>query len=191
MLFYVICMGFGLVFIIICLVLGQFAGGTDAHVGGDMGSDVGTGGHAESGFDHSGVPGLSFSNPMIIATFVAAFGGFGTVLSSIEATKSVWISAPASAAGAMSIAYAVLMLINRFLNKVQGSSEGQVARLVGQEANIITPIPENGVGEISYTQGGTRYSAPARTAAGTAVAAGRLVKITRVVGSQFYVEPIQ
>jgi hypothetical protein len=63
-----------------------------------------------------------------------------------------------------------------------------VAALVGMEANVITPIPENGVGEIAYVVGGTRYTAPARTENGIAVATGRPVKIKRVIGTQFYVE---
>jgi membrane-bound ClpP family serine protease len=188
MTFYIICLSVGLVFTILCLIFGHFFGGQD--VGGDIHADVGTGGHAESGFDHSGVPGLSFFSPTVMATFVTAFGGFGTVFTSIEATKSVWVSAPASAVGALGIAYGVFAVFNAAFHKVQGSSEGRTTRLIGEEANVITPIPENGVGEISYTQGGTRYSAPARTETGAAISAGRPVKITRVVGSQFYVEVI-
>ncbi|MCX8157630.1 MAG: hypothetical protein N3J91_14480, partial [Verrucomicrobiae bacterium] len=45
-------------------------------------------------------------------------------------------------------------------------------------------------GEIAYIQAGTRYNAPARTEDGQAVAAGQLVRIKRVVGTQFYVEPL-
>jgi len=36
-------------------------------------------------------------------------------------------------------------------------------------------------------QAGTRYTAPARAENGVAIAAGQSVKITRVIGSQFYV----
>ena len=68
------------------------------------------------------------------------------------------------------------------------SSESRVADLVGQTAAIVTPIPENGVGEISYTQSGSRYTAPARADKGGTIAAGKTVKITRIVGTQFFVE---
>jgi membrane protein implicated in regulation of membrane protease activity len=64
----------------------------------------------------------------------------------------------------------------------------RVASLVGQTASIITPIPANGVGEIAYVQGGTRYTAPARTETGTSVPAGKPVRITRIIGSQYFVE---
>jgi len=73
----------------------------------------------------------------------------------------------------------------------QSSSESRVASLVGQAASIVTPIPENGVGEIAYVQGGTRYTAPARTETGEAVGPGKPVRIHRIVGTQFFVELIK
>ena len=84
----------------------------------------------------------------------------------------------------------VFWLFNAMFRKTQSSSESRVADLIGQTAAIVTPIPENGVGEIAYVQGGTRYTAPARAEKGGAIAAGKTVKITRIVGTQFYVEPI-
>jgi hypothetical protein len=57
-------------------------------------------------------------------------------------------------------------------------------------AEVITPIPEGGVGEIAYVQAGSRYSAPAREEQGRPVASGAVVRITRVVGSQFHVVPV-
>ena len=62
-----------------------------------------------------------------------------------------------------------------------------MADLVGQAATVITPVAADGVGEIAYVQAGTRYSAPARAEGGAAFASGATVKITRVVGTQFYV----
>jgi hypothetical protein len=63
-----------------------------------------------------------------------------------------------------------------------------VATLVGQAASIVTPIPENGVGEIAYVQGGTRYTAPARATDGKPVGAGKGVRIAKIIGTQFFVE---
>ena len=39
-----------------------------------------------------------------------------------------------------------------------------------------------------YVQGGTRYTAPARTEDGAPVSAGKPVRITRVVGTQYFVQ---
>jgi membrane protein implicated in regulation of membrane protease activity len=181
MIIYAICLVVGLVFTLGSAIAGHF-------FGGDHHGDVGTGGHAEAGFDHSGMPGISFFSPTVLASFVTAFGAFGLIFSKIEATKSVWLSAPLSLVGGALIAAAVFWLFNTMFEKTQSSSESRVGSLVGQVAAIVTPIPANGVGEIAYVQGGSRYTAPARAEKGAAVAAGQTVKITRVVGTQFYVE---
>jgi membrane protein implicated in regulation of membrane protease activity len=62
-----------------------------------------------------------------------------------------------------------------------------VGTLAGQIATVITPIPAQGVGEIAYVQSGSRYTAPAREENGQPVGGGETVRITRVVGTQFYV----
>lgn len=179
-LFYAICLIAGLLFTLLSALLGHVFHGDSDHIG--------TGGHAEAGFDNSGIPGISFFSPMVLASFVSAFGGLGIVFTGIDATSSVWISAPLSIAGAFCTAAFVLWLFNAVFSKSQGSSEGKVGSLVGQTASLLTPIPENGVGEIAYVQASTRYTAPARAEKGEAIAAGASVRITRVVGTQFFVE---
>jgi membrane protein implicated in regulation of membrane protease activity len=183
-LIYAICFGVGLVFTLISAVLGHVFGGHDAD-----GGDLGTGGHAEAGFDHAGMPGMSPFSPTTIASFITALGGLGMIFARIEATSPVYISAPLSVLGGLLIAAGVFTLFNAFFHKTQSSSEAHVASLVGHAATVITPLPPNGVGEIAYVQGGSRYSAPARAERGDAIPGGRTVRITRIVGSQFYVEP--
>src|SRR6266436_7561917 len=183
MIIYTACLALGLLFTIISAFTSHFfGGGHDGHM------DVGTGGHAEAGYDHSGVPGISFFSPTVLSCFVTAFGACGLILSRIESTRNVWISAPISAVAGVSMASLAFVLFNWMFKKTQSSSESRVASLVGQAASIITPIPANGVGEIAYVQGGTRYTAPARTESGSSVPAGKPVRITRIVGTQYYVE---
>jgi len=182
MIIYTACLALGLLFTIITATVGHFFGGHDG------GADVGTGGHAEAGYDHSGVPGISFFSPTVLSCFVTAFGACGLILTRIEATRSVWISAPISAVAGVLMAGVAFLLFNAMFKHTQSSSESRVGELIGQTASIITPIPANGVGEIAYVQGGTRYTAPARTESGSSVPAGKPVRITRVVGSQYYVE---
>src|SRR5262245_39425268 len=181
MIIYVACHALGLLFTIISAFAGHL-------FGRDQGGDVGTGGHAEAGYDHSGVPGVSFFSPTVLSCFVTAFGACGLILSRIEGTKNVWISAPISAVAGLVMALLAFALFNFMFKHTQSSSESRVSSLVGQTASIITPIPKDGVGEIAYVQGGARYTAPARTETGTPVGAGRPVRITRIVGAQFYVE---
>jgi len=183
MMIYLICLVVGLVFTLVSAVAGHLFGGHD-------GAGVGTGGHAEAGFDQSGVPGISFFSPTVIASFVTAFGACGLILQSIPATSSHWISAPISALAGGTIALLVFWLFNAMFRKTESSSESHVSSLVGQAASIVTPIPENAVGEIAYVQGGTRYTAPARETGGKFVGAGKSVRITKIVGTQFFVEVV-
>jgi membrane protein implicated in regulation of membrane protease activity len=182
-LFYAVCLIAGLLFTIISGLAGHVFHAGDGHA-------IGTGGHAEAGFDDSGIPGISFFSPVVLASFITAFGGFGILFTDIKATSSVWLSAPLSITGALLIAFAVLSLFNAIFRRTQSSSESHVAELVGLPASLMTSIPENGVGEISYVQSSTRYTAPARSEKGAAIPAGHSVRITRVVGTQFFVEPI-
>jgi membrane protein implicated in regulation of membrane protease activity len=183
---YLVCLSVGLLFTIISATIGHLFGGHD--VGGH--ADVGTGGHADAGYEHTGMPGISFFSPTTIASFVTAFGGFGVIFSRFEWTRQPYISAPLSAVAGLIVAYLVFLMFNAMFEKTQSSSESKVASLVGQSAMVITPIPENGVGEIAYVQAGTRYTAPARSENSAAVGSGKSVKITRTVGSQFFVQPL-
>ena len=182
---YSVCFGVGILFAVISAFAGHMFGGHDApHV------DVGTGGHAEAGFEDTGMPGLSPFSPTTITAFLTAFGGLGLIFSKIESTKSPWVSAPLAIVGALIIAAGVVWLFGTVFHKVDSSSESRVATLVGMTATVITPIPANGMGEIAYVQAGSRYSAPARDDRGAPVANGQTVRIVRIVGSQFYVAPI-
>jgi len=178
MIIYGICLAVGLLFALFSVFAGHLLGGH---------GDVGTSGHAEAGVDADGVPGISIFSPTVLACFVTAFGAFGLVLSEIPATSSVWVNAPLAFVGGLGVALLMLWLMNKIFRATQSSSEGRVADLIGQTAAIISPIPANGVGEISYIQSGSRYTAPARDEKGAAVANGATVRITRIVGTQFYV----
>jgi membrane-bound ClpP family serine protease len=186
-LIYSICFGVGLLFAVISAFLGHLFGGHDIDAGH---IDVGTGGHAEAGFQDTGLPGLSPFSPTTITSFITAFGALGLILSRIEATRSPWISAPLATLGAAGAAFGVMMLFGFLFHKTQSSSEAHIGALVGVTGTIITPIPSNGVGEIAYIQGGSRYTAPARDERGAPVSNGQTVKVVRIVGSQFYVVPV-
>ncbi len=187
-LIYSICFGVGLLFAIVSAFLGHLFGGHDVDGGGHI--EVGTGGHAEAGFQDTGMPGLSPFSPTTITSFVTAFGGFGLIFSRLELTRSAWVSAPLATVCAFLTAAGVVALFTWIFHHTQSSSESRIATLVGMTGTIITPIPANGVGEIAYVQAGTRYTAPARDERGAPVSNGQTVKIVRVVGSQFYIVPV-
>src|SRR5438046_2158382 len=180
MIIYIACLALGLLFTMVSAFTSHFFGGHDGHAG------LGTGGHAEAGYDHSGVPGISFFSPTVLSCFVTAFGACGIILSKIG--SPVWVSAPISAVAGVIMAAVAFFLFNWMFQQTQSSSESRVSSLVGTTASILTPIPENGVGQIAYVQGGCRYTAPARTEGGRPVPSGKLVRISRIVGSDFFVE---
>jgi len=181
---YSVCFGVGLLFTLVSAIAGHAFGGH-----GDVGHDAGghAQGHAEGGDNPSDMPGFARLSPTTITSFVTSFGGLGMIFSQLDATRSVWISGPLAAAGGLAIAAGVFWLFRTIFQKTQASSEGRVADLAGLEATVITPITADHVGEIAYVQLGSRYSAPARAEAGATFANGATVRITRVVGTQFYV----
>ena len=183
-LIYLVCFGTGLLFTLITAFTSHLWG---SHHEGMEGSHAGAGGHAEAGFGVQDMPGFSALSPTTIASFITAFGGFGMIFHRVEATRSPWISLPLSMMSGFAVAAGVLWLFRLVFCKTQGSSESRVATLVGTPATVITPIVANGFGEIAYVQVGTRYSAPARAENNLAIPGGSTVKITRVVGTQFYV----
>jgi membrane protein implicated in regulation of membrane protease activity len=180
MMIYLFCLVVGLVFTLVSVAVGHFFGGHGDHVGG-------SGGHAEAGADNSDMPGISIFSPTIVASFITAFGAFGLIFTEYEPTKRVIISAPLSLVCALAIAAAMYGVLGSLFRHTQSSSESHIARLKGTSASVVSPIPENGVGEIAYVVSDTRYTAPARAENGAAIANGKLVTISRVVGTQFYV----
>jgi len=178
---YLICLGVGFVFTLISVFFGHVLGG------GHEGHVAGSGGHAEAGADGSDMPGVSALSPTVIACFLTSFGGIGIIFHEVPATQSAWISAPLAMLGAGLVSGSVLWMLRQLFKRTQSSSESKVANVVGTIAHVISAIPENGVGEIAYVTGGSRYTAPAREERGLAVANGKAVKVIRIIGSQFYV----
>jgi len=188
---YAICFGVGLLFALLSAFGAHVFGGH-----GDFGHDIDAGhahagghaqAHAEAGSGASDMPGFAPLSPTTIATFVTAFGGFGLILGQLEFTRDPLISAPVSALGALLVSVAVFLFFRAVFRRTQSSSEGHVLAAIGLDATVITPIAPDGVGEIAYVQSGTRYSAPARTDDGLAHPNGASVRISRIVGTQFYV----
>src|SRR6476661_6332113 len=113
MIIYTACLALGLIFTIISAVAGHLFGGHDGQM------DVGTGGHAEAGYDHSGVPGVSFFSPTVLSCFVTAFGACGLILTKLH--LAVWISAPISAVTGVVMAGLAFLLFNWSFKQTQGS----------------------------------------------------------------------
>ena len=62
--------------------------------------------------------------------------------------------------------------------------------MVGKVVQVVTPIPENGTGEIALIAKGARINSPARAVDGSAIPRNAAVEIVEVVGTVFYVRNV-
>jgi membrane protein implicated in regulation of membrane protease activity len=132
-------------------------------------------------FDHGSV-GVSPLSPITIASFVTSFGGFGLI-----GTQLMFLPDPISlifaAVGAGVIATGMFFFYSKVLVAGQGSSEVRLAELGGKMAEVIIPIPENGLGQVAFVARGTRATRGARSADGKAIPRGTIVNIEAVTGN--------
>jgi membrane protein implicated in regulation of membrane protease activity len=185
---YFVLIALGMIYALFLLITGQF--GSDGDFGGDGGDfdfdldadvDVGIDGGDTSG-------GISPVSPLTIATFITAFGATGLVAMGLfevtERSSILWATG-----GGVLFSVLTYLGFTYLLIKPQGSSEVRIAEVVGSHAEVLTPIPEDGLGEIAFVAQGGRVTYSARSVNKEKIARGMTVRITRVVGGVAYVEP--
>jgi membrane protein implicated in regulation of membrane protease activity len=148
--------------------------------------------NADDVFDH-GAGTQAFSrmwSPTRLAAFVLGFGAVGVGLKQIEVTSSIYVSFPLSLLGGAILSVVLQDLCRRWF-AVRGVAGSREPALPGPaHATVVRSIPEGGQGEIAYPQGGSMHTESARTETGVALEAGRMVRITRRVGMECYVEEL-
>ena len=154
--------------------------GADLGHGVDLGhgapADAGHGGGHAVAADHGdmGTEGqgqlvhASPWNPLVIASFIGGVGGFGilgTRLFGLRSLLSLVIALPAGLvlAGIIFGLYVVL------ISQAGGSSAATWQDIRGAPGQVLTPIPEHGLGEVVYVARGSRFAAPARSIDGRAI----------------------
>jgi len=183
--FYTVCLTAGLFYALSLNVLGL---GDHDSSGIDVGAhDVSHPGDLTSGTDHS----VHFSpiSPVTLSTFISSFGAVGLIGLkgfNLQPFTSAIVSAVISAV----ISAGVYLLFYKFFILSQASSVVENQDIIGAEAEVITPIPASGLGEIAYTVGGSRQTSPAKTREGNPIPKGSAVKVTSLAGSTCYVEEI-
>ena len=165
----------GVVYAIIAGALGWLAdiGGGDAHV--DLS------GHLDMGHIHP-VSGTT------IATFITGFGAGGTIAHYVLRWAPLGSAALAAGSGA-ALAGAAYLVLDLIFSQTQAGSEFASEELAGREAEVITPAPPGGTGEVTFTVRGQRERAAARSAGGEALARGATVVIEKVTGPTVTVRP--
>jgi len=197
---YFALLGVGIIYALIILITGGLhevdVPGLDIDVG-----DIDIGGHhlpevpVHVDFDHApsfdhgdvDIPSLS---PVTIASFVTAFGSFG-LLAVYLFNVSDRFSLLWAGGGGLVVAIIAHFAFGYFLIAPQGSSEVTARDVIGLTAEVITPIPADGVGQIAFVAQGRRVTSSARSAGGVPVPTGMLVSIQSFTGSAAVVHPQQ
>ena len=193
---FLFCFFVGLFFALGSAVLGGLVGGEghgfgahgfDAH--GDFQVDPSTA--VDSGHLPAGSHELHFSpfSPTILATFLTAFGATGYLLRK-AAELSPLESISGAIVGALAVAGGFLFLLAKFFTAAQKTSDVRTGELLGATAEVAAGIPGNGTGEIVFTSMGGRLNAPAVSATGEPIPKNTAVRIARIVGGTYYVEPL-
>jgi hypothetical protein len=134
--------------------------------------------HVHVGPAHTGhMHGLGPINFATLTAFVAWFGGAGYLLT----TQFRWPTVPALVA-AVPVGLAGAAIVFFLMAKVLWSPHENMQLadydMVGVLGRLSQPIRTGGIGELVYTQGGTRKSCGARTADGSAIEKGTEVVVT-------------
>lgn len=169
---------------------GDGGGMGDAHGdGGDGGAyGIDSSGHASSSAgDGAGASfAFPFFSPLAIATMFGAIGAYGLITKvglQVGDIPSLAISVPAS----IVTAYVVTYLAWRLVVSSTGSSQIKNRDLIGADAEVLTPIPAGGVGEVAAMVNGQRFTSSARDEAGGTIARGTHVTVVKVIGATMVV----
>jgi hypothetical protein len=180
---YFLAFGVGLVWAIFIVITGGLGSDVDVPDVDVPDFDVGD----IDAFDVGSVE-VSPISPITISTFITAFGAVG-IISRQLFDVSGSISLVWSTVGGLLLSGAMFVFYSQFLIGSQGSSEVRVSQLVGLTAEVIAPIPPDGVGEIAVVAQGSRVTYPARSSSGAAIKRGTLVVIDQMLGTQALVSP--
>jgi NfeD-like partner-binding protein len=188
---FLFCFFVGLFFALGSAVLGGLVGG-DGHgleATGDFHVDASTA--VDSGHLPTGGHELHFSpfSPTILATFITAFGATGYLLRK-AAEFSPLESISGALVGALALSAGFFFVLVKFFAAAQKTSDVRTGDLLGATAEVVAGIPAQGLGEIVLTAMGGRMNAPAASASGEAIPKNTAVKIARIVGGTYYVEPL-
>ena len=126
-------------------------------------------------------------SPLTLATFCGAIGAIGLV-ATFGLHLSGALSVAVSMVGAAVFTYVVTYAAWRILVTSTGTQTVRESDLVGATAEVLTPIPQDGLGEVAALVRGQRHTAPARSADGAPVPRGALVSVVRVAGASLIVQ---
>ena len=174
---YIVCFLTGLALALLRGVLAMFGADSNADFHPD-GADVNVEADGES-------PGMGLLNLTVISTFVTVFGGAGVAMHYGVHTGPGASLGTAVASGFV-LAFVMALIIRKIVANTQAGSEP--VSVIGFTAEVITPIPAGGLGEVAYVAKGARYVAPAKEKVGGAVEKSSAVVIVEMAGATCVVQ---
>jgi membrane protein implicated in regulation of membrane protease activity len=130
---------------------------------------------------------LSPVNFMTICAFLAWFGGVGYLVTRYYALAAV-AAVGAALAGGLAGSSIVFVFLAKFLLPHETQLDPVDFEMVGTLATVTLPIRPEGIGEIQFSQEGTRRSASARSEDGQALEKGAEVVVARYERGMAYVK---
>ncbi|NLK88417.1 MAG: hypothetical protein GX279_13175 [Clostridiaceae bacterium] len=173
--------------------------GADIDVGHgvDIGADIDVGhGAVEVDAGHDGAHAVSHGddahtpspfNPLVIASAITAFGAAGLISMTGFGLNSL-MSTIVALGFSGAIGAALFFGVVKFMYGSQSNSVFSLDDLIGFEAEVITPLPEKGLGEIAYMAHGMRSTISARSVDGTEIQRGSRVIIREITGNAAVVQ---
>jgi membrane protein implicated in regulation of membrane protease activity len=126
---------------------------------------------------HGGGAQVSVFNFLTLTIFLAWFGGTGYLLtrySTVWFLLGLWVAIFSGIGGA-----AIIFAFLKALMSSEHPMDPADYEMVGVLGKVTSPIRASGTGEITYSQGGTRHAAGARSEDSSAIAKGSEVVVTR------------
>ena len=181
----------GLGYVLLAGMLGHIGGDADVDAGGhdfDAGGHDFDAGHGDVGGHFDGDPGLHFSpfSPLVIASFVGAFGAVGLMGSGF---LPFVIHLPMAIGGGVAIGFLIAWLMAKLNQMSMAQTDVISTDLIGSDALVSVLVPATGTGEITYEARGSRFNAPAQSEGKVEIPKNSMVVITRIVGNTFFVKP--
>jgi membrane protein implicated in regulation of membrane protease activity len=186
--FYLICFTLGLSLTVLS-ALGAFTHIHFGHLHLHPGHGVGHG-HVHVPNVRGAVTKSSVSpvNGFTLAAFLCWFGGCGYLLERAGSFGMFVILAMATVTGVAGAAILFWFLVKVLLPHEHELTAAETD-IVGVLGLVTGPVREGGVGEIQFSQNGSRRFAPARSEAGVALARGTEVVVMRYEQGTAYVRP--
>jgi membrane protein implicated in regulation of membrane protease activity len=130
---------------------------------------------------------LSPVNFMTLCAFLAWFGGVGYLVTRYYALAAV-AAVGAALVGGLAGSSIVFVFLAKFLLPHETQLDPADFEMVGTLATVTLPIRPEGIGEIQFSQEGTRRSASARSEDGQALEKGAEVVVARYERGMAYVK---